>query len=101
VKLEDPWYQFACRREKCNFFILKTDFFLSYNISQPWFFLLPLLQAPPPHLLFPRSPLHISPFRKEQVFKKGQPNMAKQDTIRQGKSPIEAGQGNLTGEKES
>jgi hypothetical protein len=42
------------------------------------------------------------PFRKEQTSKTQQSNMAKQDTIRQGKRPhIQTGQGNLIGGKVS
>ncbi|KAL6065995.1 hypothetical protein STEG23_002463, partial [Scotinomys teguina] len=41
-------------------------------------------------------------FRKEQAPKRQQPNMRKQDTIRQVKSPhIKAGQGNSMERKES
>jgi hypothetical protein len=68
----------------------------------PCALLLPSPLPPPVFPIFPRSITHFFSSRKEQVSKRQQPKVTKQDTIRLGISPhIKAEQGNPIGEKES
>ena len=98
-----PLFYFSFSYFLFYLFFAEKYILLSYNIYRPQFPLTPLLQDSSPYPSFPDLLfLCFHSEKKKQASNRKQPNIAKQDTIRQGKSLyIKVGWGNPTGGKMS